>query len=75
MVLVDVRDSAATGGDEVEHGLCLVCVFFSPSCISGSSFSGMLWPDVVLVGPGLITGFGSNGGFPADSCSDTLGRI
>lgn len=56
-------------------GLCLVGVFVSASCIWDSSFSGVLRPDVVGGGPGLITGFGSKAGFPADSCADTLGRI
>lgn len=51
----------------------LVGVFGSPSAIWPSSFSGVLRPDVVAGGAGLITGFGSRGGFPADSCADTLG--
>lgn len=56
-------------------GLSLVGVFVSASCIWASSFSGVLRPDVVGGGPGLITGFGSKAGFPAASCADTLARI
>lgn len=53
----------------------LVGVLDSPSCIWANSFSGVLRPDVERGGPGLITGFGSKAGFPADSCADTLERI
>lgn len=63
------------GGVWAAVGLDLVGVFASPSSIWDSSFSGVLRPDVVGGGPGLITGFGSKAGFPADSCADTLGRI
>lgn len=73
-VVVEVR-AAAAGRDKAAVGLSLVGVLVSPSCIWASSFSGVLRPDVVGGGPGLITGFGSKAGFPADSCADTLGRI
>lgn len=63
------------GGVWAAVRLGLVGVFVSPSSIWDSSFSGVLRPDVVGGGPGLITGFGSKAGFPADSCADTLGRI
>lgn len=63
------------GADRAAVGLGLVTVTVSPSCIWASSFSGVLRPDVVGPEPGLITGFGSKAGFPADSCEDALGRI
>lgn len=47
----------------------------SPSRMWPSSFSGVLRPDAVEPGGGLITGFGSRAGFPVDSCADTLGLI
>lgn len=73
-VVVAVSAGAA-GVDGAAVGLSLVGVFVSPSCIWANSFSGVLRPDVERGGPGLITGFGSKAGFPADSCADTLGRI
>lgn len=73
-VVVAVR-AGAPGVHGAAVGLSLVGVFVSPSCIWASSFSGVLRPDVAGGGPGLITGFGSKAGFPADSCADTLGRI
>lgn len=73
-VVVSVRAGAA-GADGAAAGLTLVGVFVSASCIWASSFSGVLRPDVVGGGPGLITGFGSKAGFPAASCADTLARI
>lgn len=63
------------GGDGTAAGLSLVGVCVSASCIWASSFSGVLRPDVVGGGAGLITGFGSRAGFPAPSCADTLARI
>lgn len=73
--VVVVVGTAVAGVDRAAVGLSLVGVFVSPSCIWASSFSGVLRPDVVGGGPGLIRGFGSKAGFPADSCADTLGRI
>lgn len=67
--------TVAGGGDGATVGQGLVGVLVSASCIWVSSFSGVLRPDVVGGGPGLISGFGSKAGFPADSCADTLGRI
>lgn len=74
-VVVVVVSAGAAAVDGAAVGLSLVGVFVSASCIWASSFSGVLRPDVVGGGPGLITGFGSKAGFPADSCADTLGRI
>lgn len=73
-VVVAVRMGAA-GADGAAAGLSLVGVVGSVSCIWASSFSGVLRPDVVGGGPGLITGFGGRAGFPAASCADTLARI
>lgn len=67
--------AGASGVDGAALGLSLAGVFVSPSSIWASSFSGVLRPDVVVGGPGLRTGFGSKAGLPADSWSDTLGRI
>lgn len=72
---LEVVGAVVAGGDGAAAGLGLVGLFVSVSCISVSSFSGVLRPDVVGGGPGLRTGFGSKAGFPADSCADTLGRI
>lgn len=67
--------AGAAGADGAAAGLSLVGVFASASCIWANSFSGVLRPDVVGGGPGLITGFGSRAGFPAASCAETLARI
>lgn len=72
--VVVVRAGAA-GVDGAAAALSLVGVCVSASCIWASSFSGVLRPDVVGGGPGLITGFGSKAGFPAASCAETLARI
>lgn len=72
-VVVVAMMSGVAGVDVA--GLVLVGVFVSASCIWASSFSGVLRPEVVRGGPGLMTGFGSKAGFPADSCADTLERI
>lgn len=69
---VGALGAEVAGGDGAAPGLSLVGVFVSASCIWASSFSGVLRPDVVGGGPGLITGFGSKAGFPAPSCADTL---
>lgn len=47
---------------------------FGCTSVWPSSFSGVLHPGVVVGGAGLIIGFGRRGGFPADSCADTLDR-
>lgn len=65
----------ASGVDGAAIGLGFAGMCVSPSSIWASSFSGVLRPDVVVGGPGLRTGFGSKAGLPADSWSDTLGRI
>lgn len=72
---VEALGAEVAGGGGAATGLSLVGVFVSASCIWASSFSGVLRPDVVGGGPGLITGFGSKAGFPAPSCADTLARI
>lgn len=73
--IVGAAGAVVAGGDGAAAGLSLVGVCVSASCIWASSFSGVLRPDVVGGGPGLITGFGSRAGFPAPSCADTLARI
>lgn len=73
--VVGAVSAGAAGAGEAAFGLSLVGVFDSPSCIWANSFSGVLRPDVERGGPGLMTGFGSKAGFPADSCAETLERI
>lgn len=68
-----VSEIVATVGVELVLTTGAGSVFGCPS-VWPSSSSGVLRPDIVAGGAGLITGFGRRGGFPADSCADTLDR-